>query len=67
MFEHLSRLRRSNDITWAEIRSPKHSSLRGKLAELSILISQLPNLHILAFTESWLSDDITDGEISLPG
>ena len=27
-------------------------SLRGKLAELNILISQCPNLHILAFTET---------------
>ena len=41
--------------------------LRGKLAELNILISQSPNLHIIAFTETWLSDDITDGEISLLG
>ena len=42
-------------------------SLRGKLAELNILISQCPNLHILAFTETWLNDSITDGEVSLPG
>ena len=42
-------------------------SLRGKLDELNILISQCSNLHILAFTETWLNDNITDGEISLFG
>lgn len=42
-------------------------SIRGKLDELNILISQCPNLHILAFTETWLDNGIADGEISLPG
>ena len=42
-------------------------SLRGKLAELNILVSQCPNLHILAFTETWLNNNIVDGEVSLPG
>ena len=42
-------------------------SIRGKLDELNILISQCLNLHILAFTETWLDNGITDGEISLPG
>lgn len=42
-------------------------SLCGKLAELNILVSQRPNLHILAFTETWLNNNITDGEVSLPG
>ena len=42
-------------------------SLRGKLDELNILISQCFNLHILAFTETWLNNNITDGEISLFG
>ena len=42
-------------------------SLRGKLAELNILVSQCPNLHILAFTETWLNNNIADGEVSLPG
>ena len=44
------------------IRSP-----RGKLAELNNLVSQCPNLHILAFTETWLTNNITDSEVSLPG
>ena len=35
-------------------------SLRGKLAELYILVSQCPNLHILAFTETWLNSNIAD-------
>ena len=42
-------------------------SLRGKLDELNILILQCSNLHILAFTETWLNNNITDGEISLFG
>ena len=42
-------------------------SIRGKLDELNILVSQCPNLHILAFTEIWLNNDIADGEISIPG
>ena len=42
-------------------------SLRGKLDELNILLSQCSNLHILAITETWLNDNITDGEISLFG
>ena len=29
-------------------------SIREKLDELNILVSQCPNLHILAFTETWL-------------
>ena len=41
-----------------------HQNIRS---ELIILISQCPNLHILAFTETWLNDSITDGEVSLPG
>jgi len=28
-------------------------SLRGKLAELNILVTECPNLHILAFTKTW--------------
>ena len=42
-------------------------SLRGKLAELNILVSQCPNLHIMAFTETWLNNNIADGEVSLLG
>ena len=42
-------------------------SIRRKLDELNILVSQYPNLHILAFTETWLNNGIADGEISLPG
>ena len=42
-------------------------SIRGKLNELNILISQCLNLHILAFTDTWLDNGITDGEISLSG
>lgn len=42
-------------------------SIRGKLHEFNILISQCPNLHILAFTETWLDNGIADGAISLPG
>ena len=41
-------------------------SIRGKLYELNILVSQCPNLHILAFTETWLNNYIADGEISIP-
>ena len=42
-------------------------SIRGKLDELNIVVSQCPNLHILVFTETWLNNSIADGEISLPG
>ena len=42
-------------------------SLRGKMDELNILVSHCPNLHILAFTETWLDNSISDGEVSLPG
>ena len=42
-------------------------SLRGKLAELNILVSQYPNLYILGFTETWPNNNITDSEVSLPG
>lgn len=38
-------------------------SLRAKLAELKFLISQLSNLHILAFTVTWLSVDVMDSKI----
>lgn len=47
-----------------------HQNIRspcGKLAELNILVSQCRNLHILAFTETWLNNNITDSEVSLPG
>ena len=42
-------------------------SLRRKLAKLNILVTECPNLHILAFTETWLNNNVTDGEVSLPG
>ena len=42
-------------------------SIRGKLDELNIVVSQCPNLHILVFTETWLNNSIADGEISLSG
>ena len=42
-------------------------SLRGKMDELNILVSHCLNLHILAFTETWLDNSISDGEVSLPG
>ena len=42
-------------------------SLRGKMDELNILVSHCPNLHILAFTETWLDNSISDGEVCLPG
>ena len=42
-------------------------SLRGKMDELNILVSHCPKLHILAFTETWLDNSISDGEVSLPG
>ena len=35
--------------------------------ELNILVSHCPNLHILAFTETWLDNSVSDGEVSLPG
>ena len=35
--------------------------------ELNIFVSHCPNLHILAFTETWLDNSISDGEVSLPG
>ena len=37
------------------------------MSELNILVSQCPNLHILAFTETWLNNNIADGEVSLLG
>ena len=43
-----------------------HQNIRGKLDELNILVSQRPNVHILAFTETWLNNGIAHGEISLP-
>ena len=42
-------------------------SLRGKMDELNILVSHCPNLHILALTETWFDNSISDGEVSLPG
>ena len=42
-------------------------SLRGKMDELNILVSHCANLHILAFTETWLDNSISNGEVSLPG
>ena len=42
-------------------------SIRGKLAKLNILVSQWPNLHILAFTETWLNNIIADGDSWFPG
>ena len=35
--------------------------------ELNILVSHCPNLHILALTETWFDNSISDGEVSLPG
>lgn len=35
--------------------------------ELNIFVSYCPHLHILAFTENWLDNSISDGEVSLPG
>ena len=34
-------------------------SLRGKMDELTILVSHCPNLHLLAFTETWLDNSIS--------
>ena len=42
-------------------------SLHGKLDELNILLAHCPNLHVLAFTETWLNSSIFDAEISFPG
>ena len=42
-------------------------SVRGKMDELNILASHCPNLPILAFTETWLDNSISDGEVSLTG
>ena len=41
-------------------------SLRRKMDELNVLVSHCPNLHILAFTEAWLDNSISDAEMS-PG
>ena len=41
-------------------------SLRGKLDELNIMLAYCPNLHVLAFTETWLNSNIFDAEISFP-
>ena len=37
------------------------------LDELNILLAHCPNLHVLAFPETWLNSNIFDAEISFPG
>ncbi|XP_020605300.1 uncharacterized protein LOC110044121, partial [Orbicella faveolata] len=42
-------------------------SLRKKLNELRVFITQSPRIHIIALTETWLNSNISDAEVSLPG
>ena len=42
-------------------------SLRAKLNEINILITHCSNLHVIAFTDFWLNNNILNAEIFLPG
>jgi len=42
-------------------------SLRKKLNELRVFLTQSPRIHIIALTETWLNSNISDAEVSLPG
>ena len=42
-------------------------SLRNKLNELRVFLTQSPRVHIIALTETWLDSNISDAEVSLPG
>ena len=42
-------------------------SLRKKLNELRVFLTQSPRIHIIALIETWRNSNISDAEVSLPG
>ena len=42
-------------------------SLRKKLNELRVFLTQRPRIYIIALVETWLNSNISDAEVSLPG
>ena len=45
----------------------QNRSLRKKLNELRVFLTQSPRIHIIALIETWLNSNISDAEVSLPG
>lgn len=45
----------------------QNRSLRKKLNELRVFLTQSPRIHLIALIETWLNSNISDAEVSLPG